>query len=190
MTAAENMALDEALLELKGEGRTPDTIHFLQFSPRAVLVGFHQSVEEEIRTEYCIANGIHINRRVTGGGGILFDESQLGREIICDKAFFNMKIPNNRLFRTLCEPVITALGILGLPSTFRPRNDIEINGRKISGTIISLSFIAFLVRGIGRKPFEPGQCLPQGDHRAIGYERANTFLIEDDTRPFALPDCR
>ena len=147
MTAAENMALDEALLELKGEGKTPDTIHFLQFSPKAVLVGFHQSVEEEIRTEYCHAHGIHINRRVTGGGGILFDESQLGWEVICDKAFFNIKIPNNRLFRTLCEPVITALGILGLKSTFRPRNDIEINGRKISGTGGTESDGAFLFQG-------------------------------------------
>ena len=147
MTAAENMALDETLLELKGEGKTPDTIHFLQFSPRAVLVGFHQSVDEEIRKEYCLAHGIHINRRVTGGGGILFDESQLGWEVICDKAFFDIKIPNNRLFRRLCEPVITALSILGLQSTFRPRNDIEINGRKISGTGGTDSDGAFLFQG-------------------------------------------
>ena len=49
MTAAENMALDETLLELKGEGKSVNTIRFLQFSPRAVLVGIHQSVQEEIR---------------------------------------------------------------------------------------------------------------------------------------------
>ncbi|MBU4426267.1 MAG: lipoate--protein ligase, partial [Proteobacteria bacterium] len=78
MTAAENMALDDTLVELKGKGETPNTIHFLQFSPRAVLVGFHQSVDEEIRAEYCHAQGIHINRRNTGGGAIFFDESQLG----------------------------------------------------------------------------------------------------------------
>jgi len=35
MTAAENMAMDETLLELKGQGKSPDTIRFLQFSPRA-----------------------------------------------------------------------------------------------------------------------------------------------------------
>ena len=57
MTAAENMALDETLVELKGEARTPNTIHFLQFSPRTVLVGYHQSIEEEIRREYCQAAG-------------------------------------------------------------------------------------------------------------------------------------
>lgn len=34
MTAAENMVLDDALVELKGKGETPNTIRFLQFSPR------------------------------------------------------------------------------------------------------------------------------------------------------------
>jgi lipoate-protein ligase A len=147
MTAAENMALDETLLQLKGEGRTPNTIHFLQFSPRSVLVGFHQSVEEEIRVEYCREQGIEINRRVTGGGAIFFDESQLGWEVICDKSFFNVTIPNQRLFRALCEPVVTALELLGVDSEFRPRNDIEIQGRKISGTGGTESDGAFLFQG-------------------------------------------
>ena len=147
MTAAENMALDETLLDLKGRGEGPNTIRFLQFSPRAVLVGFHQSVDEEIRVEYCRAHNIDINRRITGGGAIFFDESQLGWEVICDKGFFHVTIPNNRLFRALCDPVITALGLLGLKARFRPRNDIEINGRKISGTGGTESDGAFLFQG-------------------------------------------
>ena len=147
MSAAENMALDHTLLELKGRGVTPDTIRFLQFSPRAVLVGFHQAVKEEIRIEYCVASGIEINRRVTGGGAIFFDESQLGWEVICGKEFFNVTIPNNRLFRTLCAPVVTALEHFGIRSAFRPRNDIEIRGRKISGTGGTESDGAFLFQG-------------------------------------------
>ena len=90
---------------------------------------------------------IHINRRITGGGAIFFDENQLGWEVICDKSFFNMTIPNGRLFQTLCNPVVTALGRLGLESSFRPRNDIEINGRKISGTGGTESDGAFLFQG-------------------------------------------
>ena len=147
MTAAENMALDETLVELKGRGETPDTIHFMQFSPRSVLVGYHQSIEEEIRLEFCRARGIEVNRRVTGGGAIFFDESQLGWEIICDKAFFGVKIPTPKLFRALCDPVVTALDRLGVKSEFRPRNDIEVNGRKISGTGGTESDDAFLFQG-------------------------------------------
>lgn len=147
MTAAENMALDEVLLELKGKGETPNTIRLLQFSPRAVLVGFHQSVQEEVRVSYCTENNIHINRRITGGGAIFFDENQVGWEIVCDKGFFNMNVPNLKLFEILCKPVIYALDILGLKACFRPRNDIEINGRKISGTGGTESDNAFLFQG-------------------------------------------
>src|SRR4030042_3893838 len=69
-TAAENMALDEALLELKAERRIPHTLRFLQFSNPTVLVGHHQSVEEEVRLDYCRTQGIEINRRLTGGGAL------------------------------------------------------------------------------------------------------------------------
>ena len=147
MTAAENMALDDTLLELKGQRKSSDTIRFLQFSPPAVLVGYHQAVSEEIRESFCRENSIDINRRITGGGAIFFDENQIGWEVICDKDFFNMEIPNEKLFRILCEPVVKALGGLGLTASFRPRNDIEINGRKISGTGGTESERAFLFQG-------------------------------------------
>jgi lipoate-protein ligase A len=147
MTAAENMALDQTLLEVKGMGESPNTIRFLQFSPRAVLVGFHQAVAEELRTEFCRANGIDINRRITGGGAIFFDENQLGWEVFCEKAFFHTTIPNARLFKALCDPVVEALALLNIHAAFRPRNDIEVNGRKISGTGGTESESAFLFQG-------------------------------------------
>ncbi|MCG2750347.1 MAG: lipoate--protein ligase family protein [Desulfobacteraceae bacterium] len=147
MTAAENMALDDTLLELKGQGKTPDTIRFLQFLPRAVLVGFHQAIDAEIRTDYCRSHGIDINRRITGGGAIFLDEGQLGWEIICDKGFFDVKFVDQNLFRKLCVPLITALERLGVASVFRPRNDVEINGRKISGTGGTEFHGAFLFHG-------------------------------------------
>lgn len=147
MTAAENMALDEALLELKGQGRSVNTIRFLQFKPRTVLVGYHQAIDEEIRRAYCREAQIDINRRITGGGAIFFDENQLGWEVYCDKSFFDISIPNNRLFKSLCQPVADALGRLGLAAQFRPRNDIEVHGRKISGTGGTESEGAFMFQG-------------------------------------------
>lgn len=147
MTAAENMALDEVLLEIRGQGRSTDTLRFLQFSPAAALVGFHQSVQEEIRLDYCRAQGIEVNRRITGGGGLLFDESQIGWEVICAKEFFGVRIPNAALFRRMCEPTVTALRALGLDAAFRPRNDIEVAGRKITGTGGTESDSAFMFQG-------------------------------------------
>ncbi|MEE8320486.1 MAG: lipoate--protein ligase, partial [Gammaproteobacteria bacterium] len=73
-TAAANICLDETILEARAMNLVPNTLRFLQFRPHCVLVGFHQSVEQEIRKDYCRQMGIHINRRITGGGTIYFGE--------------------------------------------------------------------------------------------------------------------
>ena len=134
LTAAENIAIDEVLLEEKARGNSPDTIRFLQFFPPAVLVGYSQSVEQEVRLDYCRDEKIHINRRITGGGAIFLDETQVGWEIVCDRSFFDYGIANSDFFSRLSQPIIHALGKLGIDAAFRPRNDIEVKGRKISGT--------------------------------------------------------
>ncbi len=48
-SASEHMALDEAVLKARAENRVPNTVRFLQFSPDCILVGWHQSVAEEVR---------------------------------------------------------------------------------------------------------------------------------------------
>jgi len=134
LSAAENMALDEVLLELKAEGKIPPTLRFLQFSPPCVLVGHHQSVEEEIRLDYCRSNGIEINRRLTGGGALYWGKKELGWEIYISKNHPSAPARFEDLYRKMGESAAGGLRHLGVDAWFRPRNDIEIQGRKISGT--------------------------------------------------------
>ena len=102
-SAAENMALDETLLHARNADSIPNTLRFLQFSKNSVLVGYHQSVEQEIRFDFCENNDIDINRRITGGGALYFDTPQLGWEIIASK--YHPKISKNveTLYQTLCQ---------------------------------------------------------------------------------------
>ncbi|OGP78468.1 MAG: hypothetical protein A2V86_17240 [Deltaproteobacteria bacterium RBG_16_49_23] len=133
-SAAENMALDEALLELKAGDRIPHTLRFLQFSNPAVLVGHHQSVEEEVRLSYCREKKIEVNRRLTGGGALYWGRAELGWEIYVSKK--DPRIPSRieDLYRKMGEASANGLQRLGLRAYFRPRNDVEVSGRKISGT--------------------------------------------------------
>ncbi len=133
LSAHENMALDEVLLETRSKDLIPNTIRLLQFSPPSVLVGYHQAVENEVRTEYCQRNGIDINRRITGGGAIFFDESQIGWEVIIGKNDLGV-MNREKLSEKICEPIIHCLRKFGLRASYRPKNDIEIDGKKISGT--------------------------------------------------------
>jgi lipoate-protein ligase A len=132
-SASENMALDEVLLELKAQEKIPHTLRFLQFSNPAVLVGHHQSVEEEVRLDYCKQKGIEINRRLTGGGALYWGRSELGWEIYISKK--DPRIPSriDQLYRKMGEASANGLRRLGMKAYFRPRNDVEVGGRKISG---------------------------------------------------------
>lgn len=146
-SGAENMALDSAILQARTENKTPNTFRFLQFSPPVALVGYHQSVAEEIRQEYCRQAGIQINRRITGGGAIYFDEGHLGWELVCSYEALGLGLRMEKITAAICRAAVNALRSFGVKAEFRPRNDIEVEGRKISGTGGSFDGDCFLFQG-------------------------------------------
>ncbi len=127
-----NIAFDPALIELRQQDSVPDTIRFMRFPPTA-LIGRHQDLSREINLEYCAENGVGIVRRVTGGGAIYLDEGQLGWELVFHRASLGIpSLPD--LAAAICNAAAAGLRELGVKARFRPRNDIEVGGRKISGT--------------------------------------------------------
>ncbi len=133
-SAARNMALDDVILKCRASDLIPNTVHFLQFDPPAVLVGYHQDVEHEVRLDYVRRKHIDVNRRVTGGGALYFDRTTLGWEVIASKRSIACYRGMEALFETMCKGPVHALNTLGIRAAFRPKNDIEVDGRKISGT--------------------------------------------------------
>jgi lipoate---protein ligase len=126
------IAFDQAMIDAHRDGRIPDSIRFLRFPPTA-LIGRHQALSSEIRVDYCRANGIGIARRITGGGAIYFDEGQLGWELVFHRATLGISSLSD-LAREICEAAAAGLSRLGVDARYRPRNDIEVGGRKLSGT--------------------------------------------------------
>lgn len=127
------IAFDEALIELHKAGHVPDTLRFLRFPPTA-LVGRHQAVSHELRLEHIRANGIGIVRRITGGGAIYLDPGQVGWELVLSRRRLPMPTLGDYT-RAICEAAAHGLSkAFGIAARFRPRNDIEVDGRKISGT--------------------------------------------------------
>ena len=127
-----NIAFDPALIELRQQDRVPDTIRFMRFPPTA-LIGRHQDLSREVDLDYCRENGIGVVRRVTGGGAIYLDEGQLGWELVFHRASLGIaNLPD--LAAAICNAAAAGLRELGVSAKFRPRNDIEVDGRKISGT--------------------------------------------------------
>jgi lipoate-protein ligase A len=128
----EQIAFDQMLIDAHKAGNIPDTIRFLQFPP-SVLVGRHQALSHELNLDGCRAAGVGIGRRVTGGGALYLDEGQFGWELVFHRdtlGFANL----GELASEICQAAAFGLSKLGIEARYRPRNDIEVEGRKISGT--------------------------------------------------------
>jgi lipoate-protein ligase A len=127
-----NIAFDQALIEARKTERIPDTIRFLRFRPSA-LIGVHQMLSHEIKVDYCRSQGIEIGRRITGGGPLYLDEGQIGWELVFDREALD-SADLSQLTRSICEAAALGLAKLGVPARYRPRSDLEVDGRKISGS--------------------------------------------------------
>ena len=128
----ENIAFDAAMVEAHQAGEIPDTIHYIHFKPVALL-GRHQALSQEIRQDACAARGVQVGRRITGGGAIYLDEGQLGWALVMHRKTLGLG-DLGKTAQTICEAAAAGLSKLGIEARFRPRNDIEVDGRKISGT--------------------------------------------------------
>ncbi|WP_458414408.1 lipoate--protein ligase [Schinkia sp. CFF1] len=94
----------------------------------SIIIGKNQNTIEEINTKYVEDHGIHVVRRLSGGGAVYHDLGNLNFSFITKddgNSFHN--------FRKFTEPVVNALHKLGVNAELSGRNDILAEGRKISG---------------------------------------------------------
>jgi len=130
-TGRENIAHDQAMIDAHVDGLIGDSFKFIHFKPCA-LVGRHQDLSQELKLDECARLGVQTVRRVTGGGAIYFDEGQLGWALVCDRRTVGGNL--SEITEKICTAAAKGLSTLGIDAQFRPRNDIEVDGQKISGT--------------------------------------------------------
>ncbi|HEO2388870.1 TPA: lipoate--protein ligase [Streptococcus agalactiae] len=105
-----------------------DEIFILWINKPAIIIGRHQNTIQEINKEFIDKNGIHVVRRLSGGGAVYHDLNNLNYTIISNntqEGAFD--------FQTFSKPVIDTLAKLGVKAEFTGRNDLEINGQKFAG---------------------------------------------------------
>jgi lipoate-protein ligase A len=120
-----NMALDEYAVRKLSPGEEYFIIY--QNSP-SVIIGKNQNTIEEVNLDYVKANGIAVVRRLSGGGAVYHDLGNINFTFVVDycKEDFNS-------IERFAKAVVMALKKLGISAEFSGRNDITIEGKKISG---------------------------------------------------------
>ena len=119
-----NMAFDEYCLESLS---IDEPVFFLWQNRPAVIVGFNQEVNTEVNLDYLKENGIDLVRRVTGGGAVYHDLGNLNYTIVGRSEDLERDYPE------YASIMAKALQSLGVPATLSGRNDILVEGRKVSG---------------------------------------------------------
>ena len=88
---------------------------------------------KELDLRYMQKHGIPYFRREIGGGIVLLDSEQLFYHIIVHRDSPHTPVRSESFYRKFLEPVIATYRELGLRASYRPANDIVVDGRKISG---------------------------------------------------------
>lgn len=120
-----NLAIEEYILENFGE---TDSYLLFYVNKPSIIIGRNQNTIEEINTDYVDGNNIKVVRRLSGGGAVYHDEQNLNFSFITKDdgdSFQN--------FKKFTQPIVDALNKKGVPAEMQGRNDLAVNGRKISG---------------------------------------------------------
>ncbi len=132
-----NLAFEEFLLKKKPKG---DIYIMLWQNFDTVVIGRHQNIFEEVNIDFALKNNINIVRRNSGGGAVYHDLGNLNYTFIVD---YN----SDYSFERLAMPIINVLKNMELDVSFSGRNDICIDGFKISGTAKYLKYSKILYHG-------------------------------------------
>ena len=125
-----NLAFDEYCLE---NIPSEEPYFFLWRNRPAVIIGLNQNAYSEVNLDYLNSHGITLARRVTGGGAVYHDLQNMNYTIIG-------KNPSP-------QPMVDALRSLGVPAELTGRNDIFVEGRKVSGYARRVSHDQEIIHG-------------------------------------------
>lgn len=120
-----NLAFEEYVLTHRREG----AYLLLWQNDNTIVVGRNQNTAQEIDPGFVEQHHIRVVRRSTGGGAVYHDMGNLNYSFITDTTNAQ-RLTMERFTR----PIVAALQGLGLQAEASGRNDILVEGRKVSGT--------------------------------------------------------
>lgn len=185
---AENMALDELLLERAERWGGAPILRLYSFDPPAITIGYHQNSDLILDVARARADGLDCVRRITGGRALLH-EGELTYCVIAPAGSAMFDAGPGEAYRRISAAISAALRSLGVDAevsrgrelpgpkgTAAPclssvtRYELAVRGRKIAGSAQRKTSAAFLQHG--------SILMRSGSERIAGYLRASTDTFE------------
>ena len=132
-----NLATEEYLLK-----NFDEEIFFLWRNGPSIIIGKNQNAYSEIDIDYVKEKNITVVRRGTGGGAVFHDLGNVNFSYIT-----SYREGEDISFERFTRPVCGFINTLGANAEFAGRNDIVIDGQKISGNAQTVYKNRFLHHG-------------------------------------------
>jgi len=128
-----HMALDEVLLNQVITGARPPTMRMWRWIERALVIGSHQSVRNEIDLDVAREHGFAITRRMSGGGTMLCEPDRTITYSLYVPESMVSGVSFRKSYALLDAWAVAAFNELGVPASYREINDIISPRGKIAG---------------------------------------------------------
>ena len=167
LAAAANMALDEALLQVRLARPTRPTLRFFAWAPPAISLGYGQALDGRIDLDAARDLGLGLVRRPTGGSAILHEgpDLEVTYSVVAAAGDFAGAGELLSTYRWIGTALVEGLRRLGAPvdmMAVQPSDpasmpafcfartgsyELEVNGRKLVGSAQRRQGNAFLQHG-------------------------------------------
>ena len=118
-----NLAVEEYLFR-----HETDDVCMLWQNAHTVVIGKNQNAFVEVDVDALQRDGVHLARRITGGGAVYHDLGNV------NFSFISANSAETGLdFARFTAPIIKALASLGVHAELSGRNDLLLDGQKFSG---------------------------------------------------------
>ena len=128
-----HMALDEVLLQEVIAGLRQPALRIWRWIERALVIGSHQSVANEVDPEAASRHGFAVTRRMSGGGTMLCEPNRTITYSLYLPESLVAGISFRKSYTALDAWAVQAFNELGVPASYREINDIVSPRGKIAG---------------------------------------------------------
>lgn len=97
-----------------------------------VIIGRNQDLEAEVNLDYCSTHGVEVVRRKSGGGCVYADKGNIM------VSYVSRRGDVSEVFERYLNAVTECLRSLGLDAEKSGRNDVLVDGRKVSGNAFQM----------------------------------------------------
>lgn len=146
-SAAENLALDEALLNEMDEHGGDPVLRFWESDNYFVVLGRACRLRDDVYTEACRRDNIAVLRRASGGGTVLQGPGCLSYALMLPFEWHSVLRDIRKTNRFILERIAQALRRWEPTVAFREISDLAVNGFKISGNAQRRTRRALLFHG-------------------------------------------